>query len=270
MENSKVKSATDSLKALVALVESLRGEHGCPWDKKQTPQTMLIYLIEEMYELADAIESGCAEDVQEELGDVLFHIVFMTRLFQEAGQFTIYDVAREITDKMIRRHPHVFGTVQVDNSDAVKQNWQIIKQDEKKQGKKKSVIDSVPKRLPALMRTYQICERTAHSGFDWKDAESLLKQLEAEFKQLKQTLKRNEEEGISEEFGNLMFDLVNLARFLKIHPETCLSGAVKTFEKRFRRMEKRVSETGTNFDSLSRAEIQQIWQEIGSMNEKEG
>jgi tetrapyrrole methylase family protein/MazG family protein len=262
VENSKVKSATDSLKALVALVESLRGEHGCPWDKKQTPQTMLIYLIEEMYELADAIESGCAEDVQEELGDVLFHIVFVARLFQETGRFSIYDVAREITDKMIRRHPHVFGTVRVDNTEAVKHNWHKIKQDEKKPGKKKSVIDSVPKRLPALMRTYQICERTARSGFDWKDAESLLQQLESELNDLKQALKGNEEERISEEFGNLLFDLVYLARFLKIHPETARSGALKEFEKQFRQMEKRVSESGTNLDSLSQAEIQQIWQTI--------
>ena len=262
MENSKVKSATDSLKALVALVESLRGEHGCPWDKTQTPRTILIYLIEEMYELADAIESNRAEDVREELGDVLFHIVFMARLFQETDQFSIYDVARDITDKMIRRHPHVFGTARVDNTDTVKHNWHKIKQDEKKPGKEKSVIDSVPKRLPALMRTYQICERTARSGFDWKDAEGLLRQLASELNGLKQVLKGNEEERVSEEFGNLLFDLVNLARSLKIHPETALSGALKTFEKRFRQMEKRVSERGTNFDSLSQAEIQQIWQTI--------
>jgi MazG family protein len=264
VENSKVKSATDSLKALVALVESLRGKHGCPWDQKQTPRTMLIYLIEEMYELADAIESNHAEDVREELGDVLFHIVFMARLFQETGEFSIYDVAREITDKMIRRHPHVFGTARVDNTDTVKHNWHKIKQDEKKPGKEKSVIDSVPKRLPALMRTYQICERAARSGFDYKDAENILRQLASELNGLKQVLKGNEEERISEEFGNLLFDLVNLARFLEIHPETALSGALKTFEKRFRQMEKRISERGTNFNSLSQAEIQQIWQTTSS------
>jgi MazG family protein len=260
VENSKLKSATDSLKTLVALVESLRGEHGCPWDKKQTPRTMLIYLIEEMYELADAIESNRAEDVREELGDVLFHIVFMARLFQETDQFSIYDVARDITDKMIRRHPHVFGTARVDSTDMVKRNWHKIKQDEKKPGKAKSVIDSVPKRLPALMRTYQICERTARSGFDWKDAESLLQQLASELNDLKQALEGDEEERISMDFGELLFDMVNLARFLKIHPETALAGTLKTFEKRFRQMEKKVSERGINFDSLSQAEIRQIWQ----------
>ncbi|MCK5202385.1 MAG: nucleoside triphosphate pyrophosphohydrolase [Desulfobacterales bacterium] len=239
MENSKVKSATDSVKTLVALVESLRGEHGCPWDKKQTPRTMLIYLIEEMYELADAIESNRAEEVQEELGDVLFHIIFITRLFQEAGNFSIYDVARDITEKMIRRHPHVFGTVRVDNTDEVRQNWHKIKQDEKKKGSKKSVTDSVPKKLPALMRSYQICERTARSGFDWGDSENLLLKLESELSKLKQTLTHSEKDRISQEFGNLLFSMVNLAHLLKIHPETALSGALKAFEKRFSQMEKK-------------------------------
>jgi len=266
VENSKVKSATESIGALVALVESLRGEQGCPWDKKQTPRSMLIYLIEEMYELADAIESGRAEDVQEELGDVLFHIVFITRLFQEKGRFSIYDVAREITTKMIRRHPHVFGTARVDNSDAVKHNWHKIKQDENKQGQKKSIIDSVPKRLPALMRSYLICERAARSGFDWKDAESLLKQLESELNALKQSWKGNDEERISGEFGNLLFNLVNLARFLKIHPETALSGALKAFEKRFRQLEQRVSESGTNSEPLSQDDMRKIWQTIEPTN----
>jgi tetrapyrrole methylase family protein/MazG family protein len=224
VENSQIKSETDSVKALVALVESLRGEHGCPWDKKQTPRTMLIYLIEEVYELADAIEVNRAEDVQEELGDVLFHIIFITRLFQEAGNFSIYDVARDITAKMIRRHPHVFGTARVDNTDEVRQNWHKIKQDERKKGSKKSVTDSVPKKLPALMRSYQICERTARSGFDWGDTENLLSKLESGLSQLKQTLRHNEKDRISKEFGDLLFSMVQLARLLKIHPETTLCG----------------------------------------------
>lgn len=262
MENSQVKSSTDSVKALDALVELLRGERGCPWDKKQTPRTMLIYLIEEVYELADAIEANCAEDVQEELGDVLFHIIFITRLFQEAGNFSIYDVARDITTKMIRRHPHVFGTARVDNTDEVRQNWHKIKQDENKKGSTQSVTDSVPKKLPALMRSYQICERTAHSGFDWGDSENLLSKLELGLSQLKQTMGQNEKGRISKEFGNLLFSMVQLACLLKIHPETTLSAALKAFEKRFRQMEKKVSESGQNFESLSGLQIQQIWKEL--------
>ncbi len=262
MENSKVKSATNPVKALVDLVESLRGENGCPWDKKQTPRSMLVYLIEEVYELADAIESSCAEDVQEELGDVLFHIIFITRLFQEARNFSIYDVARDITAKMVRRHPHVFGTARVDNTDEVRQNWHKIKQDEKKKGSIKSVTDSVPKKLPALMRSYQICERTARSGFDWGDTENLLSKLESELRHLKQTLRYTEKDRISKEFGNLLFSMVHLAHLLKIHPDTALSGALKAFEKRFREMEKKVSESGQNFESLSRVQIQRIWKDL--------
>jgi tetrapyrrole methylase family protein/MazG family protein len=242
VENSQIKSEKDPIKALIALVESLRGQPGCPWDKKQTPKSMLIYLIEEMYELADAIESNHAEEVREELGDVLFHIAFITRLFHETGHFSIYDVARDITEKMIRRHPHVFGTARVDNTDQIRQNWYQIKQNEKKQSNKESVLDSVPINLPALMRAYRIGERTARSGFEWEDRESLLDKLNSEFDQLKYSIANAQSDRISNDFGKLLFSLVNLARLLKIHPETALSGAVKAFEKRFRRMEKEVSE----------------------------
>ena len=224
------------------LVESLRGEPGCPWDKKQTPKSMLIYLIEEMYELADAIESNDAEEVREELGDVLFHIVFITRLFHEKGHFSIYDVTRDITEKMIRRHPHVFGTAQVENTDEIRQNWYQIKQNEKKQSKKASVLDSVPLKLPALMRAYRIGERTARRGYNWQDRDGLLDKLDAEFHQLKLSIQNTKSDQILDEFGNLLFSLVHLARLLKIHPETALSGAIKAFEKRFRQMEKKVSE----------------------------
>jgi tetrapyrrole methylase family protein/MazG family protein len=242
VEKSKIKSKTDSVKALVALVASLRGEHGCPWDQKQTPQTMLIYLMEEMYELADAVESGSDEDVREELGDVLFHIVFLTRLFQEKGLFGIYDVAQEITDKMIRRHPHVFGKAHVDNTEEVRQNWHKIKQNEKKQTPKESVLDSVPKKLPALLRAYQISERTARSGFDPQNSANILERLVSEFDQLKRAVKLEQIDQINHKFGTLLFSLVHLARFLKIHPETALSAAVKNFEKRFRQAENKVSE----------------------------
>ena len=242
MENSQIKSEKDPIKALIMLVESLRGQPGCPWDKKQTPKSMLIYLIEEMYELADAIESDRAEEVREELGDVLFHIVFITRLFHETGHFSIYDVARDITEKMIRRHPHVFGNSRVDNTDQIRQNWYQIKQNEKKQSKKESVLDSVPINLPALMRAYRICERTARGGFEWEDRESLLDKLNSEFDQLKYSIANAQSDRISNDFGKLLFSLVNLARLSTIHPETALSGAVKAFEKRFRKMEKEVFE----------------------------
>jgi tetrapyrrole methylase family protein/MazG family protein len=241
VENSKIKSETDSIKALVDLVTSLRGEHGCPWDQKQTPRTMLIYLMEEMYELADAVESDNYEDVREELGDVLFHIIFLSRLFQEKGLFGIYDVAREIADKMVRRHPHVFGNAQVENTEEVRQNWYKIKQNEKKHPRKESILDSVPKKLPALMRAYQISERTARSGFDSENCENILNRLVSEFDELKRAVKLNQIDQVYDKFGVLLFSLVHLARLVKIHPETALSAAVKKFEKRFRQLEHKVS-----------------------------
>jgi tetrapyrrole methylase family protein/MazG family protein len=238
VENSKIKAETDSVKRLVALVASLRGEHGCPWDQKQTPQTMLIYLMEEMYELADAIESDNYEGVREELGDVLFHIVFLARLFQERGDFSIDDVAQEIADKMIRRHPHVFGNAQVDTTEEVRQNWHKIKQSEKNHFLDGSILDSVPKKLPALMRAYQISERTARSGFDSQNGESILNRLGSELDQLKQAVNlKQSEDDIYDYFGMLLFSLVHLARFLRIHPETALCAAVKEYEKRIRQME---------------------------------
>lgn len=198
---------------------------------------MLIYLMEEMYELADAVESDNYEDVREELGDVLFHVVFLTRLFQERGHFSIYDVAREIADKMIRRHPHVFGNTQVDNTEQVRQNWHKIKQNEKKHAAKASILDSVPNKLPALMRAFQISERAARSGFDPANSENILNRLPSELDQLRQAVSLSDEDEIYHKFGTLLFSLVHLARFLKIHPETALSAAVKKFEKNFRQME---------------------------------
>ena len=236
MENSKIKSAGNPLKKLIALVESLRGEEGCPWDQKQTPATMLVYLLEEIYELADAIESEHAVAVKEELGDVLFHVVFITHLFQEKGDFSIDDVAGAITAKMIRRHPHVFGVAKVENTEEIRQNWHKIKQNEKKKSPPESIIDSVPRNMPVLMRAYQLVERTSRSGFDRKNRKSLLIELESGFDRLKRAVESNDTGRLLDDFGKFMFSLVNLAQMLKVHPETALSGAVKAFERHFRKM----------------------------------
>ncbi|MDJ0986205.1 MAG: nucleoside triphosphate pyrophosphohydrolase [Desulfobacterales bacterium] len=236
MENSKIKSAKDSVNALVALVESLRAEDGCPWDRKQTPKSMLVYLIEEIYELADAIESDDAAAVREELGDVLFHIVFVTRLYQEKNDFTIDDVARDITAKMIRRHPHVFGAAKVENTEQIRQNWYAIKQNEKKQSLKSAIVDSVPRNMPALMRAYQIGQRAARQGFYHTNRDHLMSELESGFNQLRQAIEINDTNRLAEVIGSYLLSLVNLARLLNIHPETALSAAVKTFEKHLQEM----------------------------------
>jgi MazG family protein len=257
--------------ALIQLIETLRGKNGCPWDKKQTPRTMALYLVEEMYELIDAIESGSPEDVCEELGDVLFLIVFITFLFAEMGHFNIEDVVCKNTEKMIRRHPHVFGNDHVDSFEEIRHRWHRIKMKEKTQVQKASILDSVPAHLPALMRAYRISERAARTGFDWEDMAGVKKKVKEEWTELNTAMKQQDQAGtdpsgsdhdkVALEFGDLLFTLVNLARFANIHPETALTDSIKKFENRFRYIEKAVSENGDAMESVSIEVMQRFWEE---------
>ncbi|UCF89907.1 MAG: nucleoside triphosphate pyrophosphohydrolase [Desulfobacterales bacterium] len=267
MENSKLEPEISPLNALITLIETLRGGSGCPWDKKQTPHTMAVYLIEEMYELVHAIDSGSPQEVCEEMGDVLFHIFFIARLFQEKRHFTIQDVARQCTEKMIRRHPHVFGTTRVSSSDEVTQNWHRIKAKEKKGRTEDSVLDSVPANLPALMRAYRISDRAAGTGFDWDDPSDVWDKLEEELEELKSALARKDKDEVTNEFGDVLFTLTNVARFAKIHPETALAEAVKKFETRFRQMEEIIARSGRPMEAVSPNEKDRIWEHVKSLNQ---
>jgi tetrapyrrole methylase family protein/MazG family protein len=247
--------------ALSKLVETLRGEDGCPWDKKQTPLTISVYLVEEIYELVDAIESGSPDEVCEELGDVLFHILFLVSLFQEMGRFNIREVVRVITEKMIRRHPHVFGNDSVTGPDEVRHRWHRIKLKEKSNARPTSALDSVPKKLPALMRAYRISERAARTGFDWTDISGVVQKVEEEWSEFKAKLSQTDPDGLAMEFGDILFTLVNIARFARFHPETALTGSIKKFEKRFKYMEKVLSENGKSLESISDKEMDTLWEE---------
>jgi len=251
-----------NIKRLIELVETLRGENGCPWDKKQSPKTMAIYLLEEVYELVDAIESGNPDDICEELGDVLFHIFFVAKLFEEMGHFNAGDVARLITEKMIRRHPHVFGSENAENAGDVRKRWHTIKMNEKSHLNNGSVLDSIPGGLPALMRAYRISERSARTGFDWDNIEGVLHKVEEEWSEFQCALNEKNKVDISVEFGDILFTLVNVARFAAIHPETALKDSIKKFETRFRQMEKNLAESGRNIDSVSRNELDALWEEV--------
>lgn len=257
--------STSGIDALIDLIRTLRGENGCPWDKKQTPRSMTVYLIEEIYELVDAIESGRSEDVCEELGDVLFHILFLSRIYQEMGQFDIQDVADVNVEKMVRRHPHVFGGKTVDTAEEVKQRWHRIKMEEKKYPHKASILDSVPTGLPALVRAYRLSERAGRTGFDWQDISGVMGKVEEEWAELKSELRerKNQSEQNSDkievEFGDVLFTMVNVARFAHIHPETALRASIKKFEKRFKYMEKVFSETGKSLESASQNEMEAVW-----------
>ena len=262
MENSELEQIHFSLTDLIRLVETLRGTHGCPWDKKQSPRDVIVYLIEEVFELADAIEAGHPDQIREELGDVLFHIVFMARMFQESGEFDLSDVAQTITEKMIRRHPHVFGEKNVNSSEEVVENWHKIKLSEKKYTPKQSSLDSVPVQLPALIRAYRISDRAAKSGFDWAEVDEALKKVEQELVALKAILNEQNNAQLSQNIGDFLFILVNIARLAKIHPETALAGSNKRFELRFRKMEDMLSESERDFNKISLREKARIWEKV--------
>jgi len=254
------------VKEIIDLIQTLRGPKGCPWDKKQTPRTISIYLIEEVFELADAIESGSPIAICEELGDVLFQILFIIQLFEHQGTFGLDQVSHAIVKKMINRHPHVFGDANIDTPGEVREQWHRIKLKEKNHAVRPSLLDSVPVGLPALVRAYRISERAARTGFDWDNIEGVMEKAIEEWDEFKGELKKSTTEGevkhgLELEFGDILFTLVNVARFAGIHPETSLTGSIKKFEKRFRYMEEKVSSRGRALETVSREEMDRLWEE---------
>ena len=260
MEDPELKEKKSPLNELINLIERLRGPDGCPWDKKQVPQSIVIYLIEEIYELADAIRSGSPDDICEELGDVLFHIFFIAKMFQEKEHFSIDDVARLITEKMIRRHPHVFASQKVKSTEDIKQNWHKIKLSEKNNEAKDSILDSVPTQLPALLRAYMVSDRIARAGFEPDKGTHNLLELERKLVDLKSVLPDRENKKVDQQCGDFLFSFVNFVRSMGIHPETSLAEAVKRFEGRFKRVEKQIADSGRTLEKVSQTEKDQIWE----------
>ncbi len=260
MEDSQVKQAHFFLNDLTELVQRLRGKNGCPWDRKQTPATVMVYLIEEVYELVEAIEAGDSRHIREELGDVLFHVFFIARMFEEQGSFDIQDTARAVIDKMVRRHPHVFGNRTFKNSEEVIQNWYKIKKEETKGSPGGSLLDSVPIQLPSLVRAYKISERAARTGFDRSTAATLLQEIKDRLDRLTAVVEKTDKEAAARQYGEALFSLVKLARFIDVHPEIALTGSIQTFVKRFKKMEGLITDSGRDLDTLSEDEMQLFWQ----------
>ena len=267
MENDKVNSddpssPLSSIKSLLRLIETLRGENGCPWDRQQTARSISIYLTEELYELIDAIETDNAEAVCEELGDVLFHVFFIARIYEESGHFDIGRVAGLNAAKMTRRHPHVFGGDRVESTGQIRKRWHEIKEKEKEHQANDSILDSVPVQLPALMRAYRLSERAAGVGFDWPDMAGVIAKVREEWDELQQATAGNDRGQVAAEFGDLLFTLVNLARFARVHPESALTASIKKFERRFRQMEKIAAKQGKQMAQLSAAELDDMWNAV--------
>ncbi len=251
--------------AILELIETLRGENGCPWDRKQTPRTIADYLIEETYELLDAIESDNPEGVCEELGDVLFHILFLASLFREMGHFNVKEIIEQNLEKMTRRHPHVFDQDQAISLEEIRERWHKIKLQEKNQSPEISILESVPSRLPALMRAFRISERASKAGFDWSDISGVMHKVEEEWSELKAALEqqknnKKDQDLLAMEIGDILFTMVNVARFAQINPENALRDAIKKFEKRFNYMEKQINKSGSRLESVSQ-EALDIWWE---------
>ena len=262
MENPKIIKGDSFLNALMRLVAALRGTNGCPWDRNQTPDSVCLYLIEEVYELAEAIEKGEPPEIREELGDVLFHIVFIARMFQETGQFDLQDVAEGITHKMIRRHPHVFGDRTVKDSEEVIQNWHQIKLNERQSSQKASLFESVPASLPSLMRAYRILDRAAKSGIEFNEMPGEVRCPDDLSGKLKTAATEQDKDLQSQGFGQVLFALVNMCRRAGIHPEAALAGTVKQFEHQVKQMQDLIADRRQDLEDLSPAQKAEIWNKI--------
>jgi XTP/dITP diphosphohydrolase len=250
------ENLTKSFLELVEIMDTLREK--CPWDKKQTIHSLRSNTIEELYELVDAIVEEDWDGIKEELGDILLHVLFYAKIGTELGKFTLQDSIEAISKKLIHRHPHIYGDVKVENDDDVKRNWEQLKLQEGK----KSLLSGVPNSLPAMVKALRIQEKVKHVGFEWENKEQVWDKVEEEIAELKVEIKANDREKMEQEFGDVLFSLVNYARFLGLDPETCLEKTNIKFKHRFQLMEAYAVENKLDFAALSLAEKEAIWQQM--------
>jgi XTP/dITP diphosphohydrolase len=257
-----MNSRENQLKAfdrLLTIMDELREQ--CPWDKKQTMESLRHLTIEETYELGDAILDNDLEEIKKELGDVLLHIVFYSKIGSETNDFDIADVCNNICEKLISRHPHIYGDVKVNNEDDVKRNWENLKL---KEGKK-SVLEGVPNSLPALVKANRIQEKVAGIGFDWEEPNQVWEKVEEELNEFKMEVEANNKAAMESEFGDVLFSMVNYARFLKINPENALERTNKKFTKRFKYLEAKAKSLNKSLDEMTLAEMDVFWEEAKTL-----
>lgn len=250
------------LEKFIATVAKLRAPDGCPWDKEQTHETLRKCLLDETYELLEAIDENSPEKMREELGDVLLQVALHAQIASEENKFSFDDVAKDITDKLIRRHPHVFGDVIVNGSHEVLVNWEKIKKEEKK---RESHVDDIPDALPALFKAEKIQHRVAKVGFDWPNTKPVLDKVEEEFKEFREALEKGDHDNAQEELGDILFALVNVARHHKICAEDALRGTITKFGKRFKFIEQELKKLGKDVRTSSLQEMDKLWEESKSV-----
>ncbi|MBR5901520.1 nucleoside triphosphate pyrophosphohydrolase [bacterium] len=259
VSNAEKKAA--AFLRLNAIVAALRAPDGCPWDREQTSYSLAPAFLEEAHELIDAIESGDTEEIKEEDGDILLHGVMQAYLFEEQGLFDVADVLNGISDKLVRRHPHVFGTLHVSGSEEVMKNWEAIKKEEKAQTRK-SVLDGLSNTLPALAAAAEIQRKAAKQNFDWTEIEPVFAKCEEEFRELKEARSENNKDHVEEEFGDLLFALVNLSRFMDVNAEQALRSANRKFIARFKKMEKLLEEDHLVMRDQDLATLDSYWEKV--------
>jgi MazG family protein len=255
------KDLISEISELVRIIGILRSPEGCPWDRQQNKEDVGKYLIDEAYEVIDAIDEGVADHLKEELGDLLFLIFFLAHMAKENGEFDMADVVGDVSEKMIRRHPHVFGDKTADNVEEVRRTWQAVKQEEQKGKKQKNAdtIGNVSGSLPSLLQAFRITEQASDFGFDWNSTKEVMDKLEEETAELKKALMKGNSEQIRDEIGDVFFSLVNLSRFVKVNPEFAMKAAIKKFIRRFSFVENTLRDEGMSISEASMEEMDRLW-----------
>ncbi|MDE6443518.1 MAG: nucleoside triphosphate pyrophosphohydrolase [Muribaculaceae bacterium] len=246
---------------VLEVLDTLREK--CPWDAKQTNESLRPNTVEEVFELVDALAGNDTPNIKKELGDVLLHVAFYSKIAEEKGEFDIADVCNALTDKLIFRHPHIYGEVKADSAEEVIQNWEQIKLKEK--GGNKTVLSGVPSALPALIKANRIQEKVANVGFDWEHRDQVWEKVKEETREVEAEIKSGSKEGLEEEFGDLLFAVVNAARLYGVNPENALEKTNRKFISRFSHIEKRAKEAGKSLKDMSLSEMDELWNEAKTL-----
>ena len=261
MKREKI-TPSGNIADLAAIIRTLRGPDGCLWDRQQTEKTILRYLMDEAYEASDAVQHGCADHVKEELGDLLFMILFLVVLAEERNEFTLEDLITAIAEKMIRRHPHVFSDAIVKDVEEIRQNWIRIKTEvEKKPGVQDNPLGRYPLSMPAILKAQRMSEKASLAGFDWQDADGVINKIEEEVAELKEAVAQGRQECIAEETGDLLFTAINLCRFLHVDAEKSLLATTDKFARRFAYITKTLANRQKTLSETSPEEMNLIWDE---------
>jgi tetrapyrrole methylase family protein / MazG family protein len=260
--NTSEKKYISLLQDLIELMQKLRGKDGCPWDKEQSHISLKPHLIEEAYEVIDAIDSGDPSKLKEELADLFFHIIFHCQIAKEKGGFDIGDVMALCLDKMTRRHPHVFGEATASTPEEVLLQWEEIKKKEKGYEERKSIVDGLPKYLPALQKAQKVQKKVAKIGFDWTTIIDVIAKVDEELAEVKEAIRENKPENIEEEVGDLLFSIVNLSRFLKLDTENVLHKTIYKFVERFKKVEIELTSMGKDIEKCTLEEMDAAWNKV--------